>query len=51
MLPGSDKHRLMGTSCLLTYMITALVASVVSDVCSNRRLDTSVLVSSLFFSL
>lgn len=31
------------------YMITALVASVVSDLYSNRRFDASVLASSLLF--
>lgn len=31
------------------FMITAVVASVVSDVCSNRRFDASVLDSSFFF--
>lgn len=33
------------------FVITAVVASVVSDVCSNRRFDASVLDSSFFFFL
>lgn len=47
-LSRSNKYRLMGTNFLLMYMITDLVASVVSDIYSNRRFDASVLTSGVF---